>query len=435
MARALKPGIRVNIRGRSVKLRGLRRAPTGLFAWLAILEPGVISSAAGDDAGGIATNSTIGAQFGYELLWVLLILTVSLAVVQEMAARLGAATGRGLLDLVRERYGIGWALLAIAAILLANGGIVVSEFAGIAAAAELFGLSRFIAVPLSAAVIWFLMLYGSYSRVERLFLVMTLVFLTYPVAAILAHPDWGQVAHGAFVPSLRGDPQYLLLIVAMVGTTVTPYQQLFQQSAIVERRVPRRHYGSERADAYTGALFGNLIWAFIIIATGASLHVAGVTSISTAADAAEALRPIAGQFAGELFAVGLLGASLLAASVVPVATAYSVSEAFGFRKGVSLIYRRAPIFYGLFTVLVLFGSAVALVPAIPLVPLLVGVQVLNGLLLPVTLLFILLLANDRALMGELRNGRVYNVLGWGTFVLVTVADVVLLATQALGLSS
>ena len=429
--RTIRPGIRMNVRGRSVKLRGLRRAPVGVLRWLAILGPGVISSVAGDDAGGIGTTSLIGARLGYELLWLLIVLTVSLAVVQEMAARMGAATGRGLLDLVRERFGIGWALVAVGALLIGNGGVVATEFAGIAAAAELLGVPAYFAVPASAALVWLLVLFGTYAVAERLFLVMTLAFLAYPAAVVLAQPDWGAVLHGTLVPTLHSDTGYLLLVVAMIGTTITPYQQLFQQSAVVEKGVASRHYDAERIDAYTGAVLGNLIWACVIIATGATLHAHGITDIQSAADAAEALRPIAGHFAAQLFAVGLLGASLLAAGVVPLATAYSVSEAFGFRKGVGLDFRRAPVFYGLFTALVIVGAGVALWPGIPLISLLVGIQVLNGILLPVVLAFMLLLAGDPRLMGKLRNTTLQSVLGWGTLGLVGAAVLVLLFSQFL----
>jgi Mn2+/Fe2+ NRAMP family transporter len=419
----------LNIRGRSVPVLRLKKPPTGPLRVLAILGPGLIAALAGDDAGGVATYSSVGAKFGYDLLWMLLIITLSLAVVQEMCARLGAATGRGLLDLVRERFGIGWALFAVAVVLVANGGVTITEFAGISAASELFGISRYLAVPLAAAVIWYLVVFGSYRRVEHVFLALTLVFFAYPIAAILGHPDWPAVARGTFIPSLRADPAYVMLFVATVGTTITPYMQLFQQSSVVEAGVARRHYGSERIDAYAGAIFSNLIAAFVIIATGATLHAAGTTEIQTAADAAQALQPVAGDFAQAIFAIGLLGASLLAAGVLPLATAHAVSEAFGFRKGIDLDFRQAPIFLGLYTALVLIGALVALIPNVPLIPLLVGIQALNGTLLPVVLVFLLLLINDRQLTGELRNSRLYNVLGWGTFALVTTAVAVLLGTQ------
>jgi NRAMP (natural resistance-associated macrophage protein)-like metal ion transporter len=425
-----RSGVHVTIRGRSLTLRGLHHRPTGLLAALLIFGPGLIAATAGDDAGGVATYSQVGAKYGYDLLWVLLLITVSLAVVQEMCARLGAATGRGLLDLIRERFGIGWALFAVAVIVLANGGVTVTEFVGIGAAMELLGISRYLAVPVAAVALWYLVIAGSYKRVEKLFLLLTLVFFAYPLAAILAHPDWAAVAHGLFIPTLQADPDYLILLVGLIGTTITPYMQLFQQSAVVEKSVGREDYGPERTDAIAGSIFGNVIAAFIIIATAATLHVAGITDIQTAQDAAQALQPVAGDAAVALFAIGLLGASLVAGGVLPLATAYSVSEAFGFRKGIDLDFRRAPMFLGLFTALVVIGAVVALIPNVPLIQLLIGVQVLNGILLPFVLLFILILASNRRLTGDLRNGRLSLVLGWGTFVLVTVAVLVLLASQA-----
>src|ERR687885_2708689 len=383
-SRPLSTGIRMNIHGRSVRLRGLRQPLTGILAWLAILGPGLIAANAGDDAGGIATYSQVGAKFGYGLLWMLLLITIGLAVVQEMAGRLGAVTGRGLLDLIRARFGIGWALFAVVVVVVANGGVIITEFAGIGAAAEIFGLSKYVAVPISAVMMWYLVIGGSYNQVEKIFLAMTLVFFAYPAAAILAHPKWGDVARGTLIPTLRADPDYILLFVGTVGTTITPYMQLFQQSGVVEKGVARQHYGPERIDAYVGSVFSNLIAAFIIIATAATLHVAGKTNVDSAQAAAQALEPVAGRFAEVLFAIGLLGASLLAAGVPPLATAFSLSETFGMRKGVNLV-------------------------------------------------FLLLLLNDERLVANLRNGKINNILGWGTTVLVTTAVVVLLGSQLLDL--
>ncbi len=428
-----RSGVRVTIRGRSVRLRGLHRPPTGVLAVLAIFGPGLIAATAGDDAGGIATYSQVGAKYGFDLLWVLLLITISLAVVQEMCARLGAATGRGLLDLIRERFGIGWALFAVSVIVLSNGGVTVTEFVGIGAALELFGVSKYLAVPVAAVALWYLVVAGSYRRVEKVFLVLTLVFFAYPAAAVLANADWSAVAHGAFVPTLHRDPDFLSLLVGLIGTTITPYMQLFQQSAVVEKSVGRDDYGPERSDAIAGSVFGNVIAAFIVIATGATLHVAGTTDIQSAQDAAQALHPIAGDAAVALFAIGLLGAGLVAGAVLPLATAYSVSEAFGFRKGVNLDFTRAPIFLGLFTALLVVGALVALLPNVPIIQLLVSVQVLNGVLLPIVLVFILVLASDQNLTGRLRNGRLSLILGWGTFLLVTSAVLVLLASQVLSL--
>lgn len=425
--------LRLNINGRSVRLRGLRRAPVGLWRLLAILGPGLIAASAGNDAGGIATYSSAGAAYGYELVWVMVIITFSLAVVQEMCARLGAATGRGLLDLIRERFGIGWAIFAVGVVLVANGGLVVSEFIGIAAAGELLGVSRFIAVPLAAVALWYLVIFGSYGWVERVFLLMTLVFFAYPVAAFMGHPHLGELAHGAFVPTLRWDHDYLLVFVGLLGTTITPYMQLFQQSSIVEKGVARRHYGPERLDAWAGSIFSNLMSISMIVATAATLHATGHLQVDSAAAAARALEPVVGSWAKTLFGVGLLGAALLAGAVLPLATAYAVSEAFGTPKGVQLDFRRARLFFGLFTTLIVLGAGLALVPNLPVIPLLIVMQVLNGALLPIILLFILLLVNDPRVAGELKNTRLCNVIAWGTLVMVAAAVAVMLLDQALGL--
>jgi Mn2+/Fe2+ NRAMP family transporter len=388
---------------------------------------------AGDDAGGIATYSQVGAKYGYDLLWALVLITIMLALVQEMSARLGVATGRGLLDLVRERYGIGWALAGMSVVLVSNTGVVITEFVGIGTAAELFGISRYLAVPVFALLVWVVVIHGSYKAVERVFLLMTLAFLAYPASVILGNPDWGAVARGTVVPTVRAEPQYLALLVALIGTTITPYMQLFQQSSVVEKGVARRHYGPERADARLGAVLGNIIAACIVIASAATLHRAGVTDIQTAQDAAQALEPAAGAAAQTLFGVGLLGASILAAGVLPLATAYAVSEAFGFRKGVNLDFRRAPFFMGVFSVVLCTGALVALMPGLPLIGLLVGMQVLNGTLLPIVLGFILLLINDRRLMGELANTRLQNLIGWSGLVLITGAASVQTLNTLVGL--
>jgi len=428
-------GLRLNIRGRSIFLRGLRLPPRGIWKWLLILGPGLIATSAGNDAGGIATYASAGAKFGYQLIWVMILLTLSFAVVQEMCSRLGAATGRGLLDLVREKFGVEWTLFAIVIIVIANGGVTISEFVGIGAATELFGVSRYISVPIAAISIWYLIIFGSYARVEKIFLLMTLVFFSYPIAAILSKPDWGAVAKGAFVPTIRFDSEFIFILVGLLGTTVTPYIQVFQQSSIVERGASRKRYGQERLDAYFGSIFSNLMSVSMIIATAATLYVAGQHEIDSAADAAKALEPVAGSSAMVLFAVGLLGASLLAGSVLPLATSYAISEAFGIPKGVNLDYRRGKVFFGLFTAFVVIGAVAALIPGIPIFPLLVGIQVLNGALLPVILVFIMLLVNDKRLVGDLANSRTYNILGWGTFGLITTAVIVMFGVQIYGLAS
>jgi Mn2+/Fe2+ NRAMP family transporter len=362
---------------------------------------------------------------------VMVVITVSLAVVQEMVARLGAASGEGLLDLIRERFGIRLAILSIVIILIANGGLVMSEFIGIGAAANLLGVSKYIAIPLAAALLWYLILYSTYRWVEKIFLLFTMVFFAYPVAAVLAKPDWGSVLQGAFVPTIRLERSYLLLLVGLIGTTITPFMQLFQQSSIVERGVARRHYGPERFDVYFGSIFSNLMSVMMMIATAATLYVIRPRELSSAAEAALALEPAVGSAAVTLFSIGLLGASMLAAAVLPLATAYAVSEAFGLPKGVNLNFRRAPLFFGLFTFMLILGAVLALIPGLPVIQWLLSVQVLNGVLLPVILVFILRLTNDPRIMGSLKNTRLQNIIGWSTFALVTISVIAMLVSQFL----
>ncbi|MHB8574560.1 MAG: Nramp family divalent metal transporter [Dehalococcoidia bacterium] len=407
------------------------RLPRGLLLWLAIFGPGMISANAGNDAGGITTYAQAGAQYGYSLLWVMVVITISLAVVQEMCARMGAVTGKGLTDLIREQFGIRWATFATVALFIANAGTAFSEFIGIAAAMELLGVSRYIAVPIASVTLWLVVVRGSYKAVERIFLVMAIAFFAYPISAFLAHPAWADVGRGAFVPRLSGDANYLKVLIALIGTTVTPYMQIYVQSAVAEKGVTPQTYPLQRADVYVGTIFGNLISMFIIIATGATLFVSGQHNIASAADAARALVPLAGSGAKVLFAIGLLGASLLAGAVLPLTTAYSVSEAFGFEKGVSMGFREAPVFMGIFTGLIVVGSAIALTPGLPIIDVLLNLQVVNGILLPVVLIAALRLTNDAELMGEFRNGRVFNAIAIATTGFVVLLSSVYLVLQIL----
>lgn len=421
-------------RGLAARLRrprGAARPRRGLVATLALLGPGLVAASAGNDAGGIATYSSMGAELGYGLLWAMVVITVSLALVQEMAARMGAVTGKGFADLVREQFGVRPTAFVMATLLIANAGLVVSEFAGIGAAAELFGISRYVAVPPMALLVWGLIVRGSYARVERIFLALTLVFLAYPIAAVLARPDWADVARSTARPSIRLDARYLTLFVAMVGTTITPYMQLYLQSAVAEKGA-RSDPKAARLDAYGGAIFSNLIAALIIVATGATLFADGIR-VETAGDAARALRPLAGPAAPLIFGADLFAASTLAAAVLPLATAYTVTEAFGFEKGVSRTFREAPIFLGLFTGLIVFGAVVALIPGLNVVDLLVSTQVLNGLVLPVVLVSIVRLANDPDVMGRHTNGRFYNLLSWATVGFVSLLSTLYLGVTVLGL--
>ncbi len=413
--------------------RGVRRTFSKrkrIFAYLAVLGPGVIAANAGNDAGGIATYASVGADHGYRLLWVLIPITISLGLVQEMCARMGAATGKGLADLIRERFGVRWTMLVMLALLIANGGITISEFLGIAAASELFGIPRYVSVPVAAATVWWLVVKGSYKRVERVFLVMALVFLGYIVSAFLARPHWGEVARSLVTPYFDFHPAFLFTFLAVVGTTISPYMQIFVQSSVVEKDITMEDYKLTRADVWVGTTFAMTIVFFIIISTAATLHTqTPPVHIEAATDAARALEPLAGRYAGALFAVGLFGASMLAAGVLPLATAYSISEALGFEKGVSRSFREAPIFIGIFTSLVAVGAIVAMLPGLPLIDALLNMQVINGLLLPVILIAVLRLVNDREVMGEYTNGPLYNVAAWLTTIIVSALSLLFIVTK------
>ncbi|HEY0323232.1 MAG TPA: Nramp family divalent metal transporter [Pyrinomonadaceae bacterium] len=398
----------------------------GLIAYLAILGPGMVAANAGNDAGGIATYATVGADHGYTLLWVLIPITISLGIIQEMCARMGAVTGKGLADLIRERFGVRWTALVMLALLIANGGVTVSEFVGIAAATELFGVPRFVSVPLAAMSVWWLVVKGSYKRVERIFLIMSLVFLGYIVSAFLARPAWGEVAREIVRPSFQLNPAYIFTFVALVGTTISPYMQVYVQSSVVEKGMTADNYKLVRADVWTGTVFAILIAFFILISTATTLNRHGI-HIETAAEAARALEPLAGPYARMLFAIGLFGASMLAAGVLPLATAYSISEALGFEKGVSRSFREAPIFLGIFTFLVATGAMVAMIPGLPLIRVLLVTQVINGLLLPVILIAVLRLVNNRELMGDYRNSKFLNVAAWLTTIIVSALSLLLIA--------
>ena len=396
-----------------------------LFTYFAIIGPGVITACAGNDAGGIATFASVGADYGYRLLWLLIPLTLALGIVQEMCARMGAVTGKGLSDLIREKFGVRWTAFVMLALLIANGGVTISEFVGIAAALELLGVARFISVPIAAAAIWWLVVKGTYQRVERVFLAMSFVFLAYVVSAFLAHPPWATVAREIIRPHFDLTPTFLFSFVAVIGTTISPYMQVFIQSSVVEKGVRAESYRLTRIDVWIGTVFAILIVFFIVVSTAATLHVHG-EHIESAAQAARALRPLAGAYAEMLFAVGLFGASMLAAAVLPLATAYSISEAFGFDKGVSNSFREAPIFLGVFTFLVVLGATVAMIPGLALIRVLIVTQVINGILLPVILVAVLKLVNNRELMGGYVNSPLYNIAAWLTTIIVSLLSILLI---------
>jgi NRAMP (natural resistance-associated macrophage protein)-like metal ion transporter len=386
-----------------------------LLLILAILGPGLIAANAGNDAGGILTYASAGAQFGYRTLFVMLVVTVGLVVVQEMCARLGAYTGQGLGALIREQFSLRVTALALALLLVANTGLVVSEFAGIAAAMELLHVSRYISVPIAAIAVWSLVTLGSYRYAERLFLLLSLVFITYPIAAVLAHPDWGSAASNLVLPHLLGTRAFLLLCVALIGTTITPYMQFYIAAAVADRGETAGDYSDTRIDTVSGAIFADIISILIIVATAAAIHVRA--PLNSAAQAAHALRPVAGRFASELFAIGLLGASALAAAVVPLSTAYAIGEAIGTESSVSRRFSEARLFMGLFTFEIIVGAAFALVPG-NLISLLVNAQILNGIITPILLAFILTLANRESVLGAAANGPVFRVVATITVVVV-----------------
>jgi NRAMP (natural resistance-associated macrophage protein)-like metal ion transporter len=446
-ARRLVPGVRLGPlprvtprlpgRGRWPGRPRLRLGRVG--ALLAVLGPGLIAGIAGNDAGGITTYSVLGARTGYTLLWLFPVTVVVLCVVQEMAARLGTITGQGLSDLIRDWFGVRWTAFAMLVLLLANLANTVAEFAGASAALEIFGISRLVTVPLLAMALWALVVFASYRRLERIFLTLSLVFVTYLAAAWLAHPDSAAVATGLTHPSLDvpGVPfvEVLLLAVALVGTTVTPYMQFYLQSAVAEKGIGPEQLGYERADSLFGSIWTNVIAIFIVLATAATLFGVGIT-LTDAAQAAEALRPLAGDLSTLLFGAGLFGASVLAATIMPISTAFVICEAFGWESGVGKPLRDAPAFFALFSFVLFAGAAVTLLPGLDLIGLIVSSQYLQGLLLPIVLIFMLLLVNNRRLLGQHANGRALNVLAIVSVALVILLDAALLGAsflQALGI--
>jgi NRAMP (natural resistance-associated macrophage protein)-like metal ion transporter len=425
--------IRSATRGRPRLPARLSPRRARLFAFLGLLGPGLIAANAGNDAGGIATYSSAGAKYGYDLLWTILLITISLSLVQMLAARMGVVTGKGLAELVREEYGIRWSVLATSAVLIANLGICISDFVGIGAALGLAGIPAQISVPIAALGIWLIIVRGSDRSAERIFIWFTIPFFAYPIAAVLAHPDWGAVGKALVVPHIHGNSTFLLLLIATAGTTITPYMQLYLQSAVVERGVREDELRKEEREAVAGAVFANLIASFILVATGATLFRHGVHDISSAADAARALNPFAGRYAEVLFGIGLLGASLLAAAILPIATSYVISESLGYEKGVGRRREEAPVFVNVITGMIMLGAFVAIIPGVPVISLLVGVQVVNGLLLPINLFFVWRLSRSPHVMGERRSRGLLDGAAAITVIVTSTLSIALVAVTVLGL--
>lgn len=403
--------------------RPLRR----ILLFLAVIGPAIITSSADNDAGGIATYAIAGASYGYALLWSLPIITLGEGIVQEMAARMGTVSGKGLSALIREEFGVRAAFFAMLGLLAANLGTTMAEFAGIAAGLELFGISKYVSVPLAAILIWWLVLRGSYGMVEKTFLVLCSALFAYIASGFIVGPPWGQVLRGTLIPSFHPDSNYILLLVATLGTTLAPWMQFYLQSSVTEKGITMKDYPCTRFEVFFGAIFSNIVSWFIIVTTAATLFIHGI-SVGSAADAARALAPLAGGYAGALFAVGLVGASILAAAVLPISTAYAICESFGWERGIRCDFEEAPLFYGLYTGIIAVSMAAILLPAIPLVPVMMMSQVMNGVLMPATLLFMVKLANSRRIMGNHVNSRFSNAIAWFTIIFVALTTAALLAS-------
>ncbi|HSM38348.1 MAG TPA: Nramp family divalent metal transporter [Candidatus Limnocylindrales bacterium] len=394
------------------RLPNFRVHRTGVIAFLAVLGPGLIAGLAGNDAGGIATYSVLGAETEFSLLWIIPFSTIMLVVVMEMSARMGAVSGQGLGDLIRDAFGVRWTLFAMVVLLIANGSNIIAEFAGAAAALEIFGIPRVVTIVGVAAGIWALVVFASYRVVERVFLSVVVVFAAYVVSAFVAGPDWGEVGRSMVTPTIPFEPGPLLLMVATIGTTVTPYMFFYLQSSVADKGLGPEELGFERADAVLGAIVSGGLALVITVVTAVTIFPTGVT-ITGAEQAARALEPVAGGLASGLFAFGLFGASVLAATVMPLTTSYAVCESFGWESGVSRKFSEAPAFMGLYTALIVIGAVVVLIPGLPLIGVILVSQNLNGILLPIILVFMLRLVNNSRIMGSYTNPTWLNIVAWG----------------------
>ena len=402
-----------------------------LGAFFAVMGPGVITSNVDNDAGGIYTYSVAGARYGYSLLWLLVPVLVSLIVVQEMCARMGAVTGKGLADLIREQFGLRLTAIIMLAVLVTNLGNAVAEFAGLASSLELFGVSRYVSVPVGAVCVWWLVVFGTYRSVEKAFLIACVLYLSYPLSGLLAEPDWTAALYGTIVPTVPLHLDGIAMMVGIIGTTIAPWMQFYLQSSVVEKEVKTSDYAKSWFDVVLGSIFAVLVAAFIMVACAATLHAAGITEIADAAQAAKALAPLAGRYAWALFALGLANASLFAASILPLATAYSVCEGLGLEAGVNRKFGEAPEFYWLYTLIIVVSAGAILLPGVPLLKIILFSQVMNGVLLPFILVLMVLLINKKELMGDFVNGPVYNVVAWATAVALIFLTLVMVATAFL----
>jgi Mn2+/Fe2+ NRAMP family transporter len=404
----------------------LRPFRTRLLIFLAVLGPGIITANVDNDAGGIATYSVAGAHYGYSILWLMPLVAIALIMVQEMSARLGVVTGKGLSGLIRESLGVRVTAAILGILLVANLANTISEFAGVAASMEIFGIHKFVSVPVAALAVWLLIVKGSYKSVERIFLVASALYLAYVASGIMAHPSWPAVVQASVTPVFRFESGYVIIAITVIGTTIAPWMQFYQQSAIADKGLKPADYAYERIDVLVGAVFAIFVAAFITIACAATLFAHG-QQIEGAKDAALALRPLAGPYASILFALGLLNASVFSAAILPLSTAYVVCEAFGWESGVSHGWKEAPAFFSIYTLLIVLGAGVIMLPIKSLVQTMMLSQTLNGLLLPAILVVMLRLINDRRQMGSFVNGRGFNVLSWAIVSALIALTLVLVA--------
>jgi Mn2+/Fe2+ NRAMP family transporter len=395
-----------------------------LLVMLSVIGPGIITANGNNDAGGITTYSVAGANYGYTLLWMMPLVAMALIIVQEMSARLGVVTGKGLADLIRESMGVRLTAILLGLLVFVNLANTVSEFAGVAASMEIFGVSKFISVPLAAIGVWFLIVRGTYRSVERIFLVASAIYLAYVGSGILASPSWSEVGQAFVTPSFHLNAGYVTIFVTIIGTTIAPWMQFYQQGSIVDKGIKVSEYNYERVDVVIGSLFGVFVASFIMIACAATIYKNGLT-IQTAKDAALALGPLAGKYASILFAVGLLNASLFTAAILPLSTSYSVCEAFGWESSVNRSWKEAPVFFGIYTGFIVLGALIILLPIKSLIQAMLVSQTLNGLLLPVILIAMLILINDKRIMGKFVNGRSFNILAWVTVIILIILALIL----------
>jgi Mn2+/Fe2+ NRAMP family transporter len=402
-----------------------------IFIFFSVMGPAFITSTADNDAGGIATYATAGAQEGYGLLWALFLTTISLAVVQEMSSRMGIVTGQGLGGLIREKFGVKLTLLALFLLLIANIFVTISNFSGVAAGFELFGIPRYIIVPISAFFIFRIITIGKYNKIEKIFLFSAFFYISYVISGFLAKPEWEEVWRG-FIPTFKTSTYYLVLMIAMIGTTITPWMQFYLQASIVDKRVKLSHLKYSATEVYIGSFFTDFIAFFIIVATSATLFKNGIM-INSAEDAALALAPLAGKYCSLLFALGLINASILASAIVPLSTSYAICEAFGWEAGLDKKFKDAPLFFSLLAGVIILSAGIVLIPSLNLMKVMVISQTTNGILLPLILIFMLILINDKKIMGEYKNNFIQNLISYSTAITLIILTILLLLFSIKGM--